>query len=108
MLGPVGDRQIENVAVRGRNRDVEPDPVDPAREARDDLPANRLEDPQLLEDAQLGCHGRSGASSSLGDLVVGREALAGQVAVEALQKRPEHVQTLGLQYPPMLPRTACT
>src|SRR4051794_27648635 len=100
MLGSLDDRQIKPVAVRGLNRDIEPDPVDLAREARDDFPANRLKDPQLFEDPQFGRDSRPDASSSLGDLVVGREALAGRVAVEALQEGSEDVQTLGLQYPP--------
>src|SRR3954463_5445624 len=100
MLGSVGDRQIEDVAVRGLDGDVESDPVYSAREARDDLPANRLDNPQLFEDPQFGRNRRPAASGSLGDLVVGREALTGQVAVEALQEGPEHVQALGLQNPP--------
>ena len=40
--------------------------------------------------------------------LVARKALPGAVAVEALQKRSEHVEALRLQYPAVLAFRACT
>jgi hypothetical protein len=53
MPSPVRDRDVELIGVAGLHRDVEPDPMNPAREARDNLPANRFHDPQLLRTRSL-------------------------------------------------------
>jgi hypothetical protein len=63
MRRPVDDREVEAIRVRGLNRYVEPDPMHPAREARQYLSANRLDKAELLKDAQLGRNGRPAAST---------------------------------------------
>ena len=63
MLRSIDNRPIEAVRVACLNRDIESDPMYPACEARDDLPANRFHDVELIEDAQLGRDRRPTASA---------------------------------------------
>ena len=86
MRRPVGDRQIEAIRVARLHRDVKADPMRLARKARNHLPANRFEDAEHFEDAQLLRDRRAGAPGRFGDRVIGRETGAVAMAIEALQK----------------------
>ena len=66
MLGAVRQGEVEHVAVRGLHRAIEADSVHRAGEARDDLPANRLDDAEPGEDAQLHGDRRTAAAGSFG------------------------------------------
>src|SRR3954462_15805018 len=99
MLASVGHRDVETVRVRRLHRDIEPDPMHPAREARDDLPANRFHDAEQLEDPELRRDDSPAAPGGLGNRVIGWKACAVAVAVEPTQERTEHVEALGLQEP---------
>jgi hypothetical protein len=80
---PVGDRQVEPIAIRGLNRAIEPNAMHPAGEARNDLAPNRLDEPELFEDPELRRDGRTAATGSLGNCVIGRKVGAVVMVVEA-------------------------
>ena len=76
MRRPVRCRDVEDVAVARLHGDIEPHPVNPAGEARDDLAADGLDDTGGLQRAELPAHRLDAAAGGLGDRLMAREALA--------------------------------
>jgi hypothetical protein len=100
--------EVEAIRVRGLHCGSKLDPMHPACEGRDHLPANRLDKAKLFEDAQLRPYCRMAAPRGFSNRVIAGEACAVPMVIEAAQKRPEHVEALGLQQPAVLAWAACT
>src|SRR3954447_21485101 len=76
-------RYVERVRVRGLDSRVEADPVHPADKRDDYLAPDGPNDACRLQPANRLPHGFDAAAGGLGDGVIGREACAVAMAVEA-------------------------
>src|SRR4051812_9256508 len=89
---PLAARHGESVAVAGLHRDIEPDPMHPADEARHHLAAQRRDDASGFEPANRFAHRLDATAGGARYRLVAREARPVTVAVEVPQERPEYVQ----------------